>query len=109
MKPSIVLGNTATLGVIVSVALAVLAHIPFVVEPLLDLSSATEAVRPYAREFIQIISLGCVFQVVGMGLNNFIRTTGAPESSSGHDAHRRDRLHDFQCHLRAVVWLGRCG
>ena len=73
-----ILGNTATLGVIVSVALAVLAHIPFVVEPLLDLSSATEAVRPYAREFIQIISLGCVFQVVGMGLNNFIRTTGAP-------------------------------
>ena len=47
-----ILGNTATLGVIVSVALAVLAHIPFVVEPLLDLSSATEAVRPYAREFI---------------------------------------------------------
>lgn len=73
-----ILGNTATLGVIVSIALAVLAHIPFVVEPLLDLSSATDAVRPYAREFIQIISLGCVFQVVGMGLNNFIRTTGAP-------------------------------
>lgn len=73
-----ILGNTATLGVIVSIALAVFAHIPFVVEPLLDLSSATDAVRPYAREFIQIISLGCVFQVVGMGLNNFIRTTGAP-------------------------------
>ena len=34
--------------------------------------------RPYAREFIQIISLGCVFQIVGMGLNNFIRTAGAP-------------------------------
>ena len=33
---------------------------------------------PYARDFIQIISLGCVFQIVGMGINNFIRTCGAP-------------------------------
>lgn len=73
-----IMGNTAMLGVIVSLALAVLAHVPFVVEPLLTLSSATDSVRPYAREFIQIISLGCVFQVLGMGLNNFIRTAGAP-------------------------------
>lgn len=73
-----ILGNTAMLGVLVSVVLAVAAHIPFIIEPLLTLSSATDSVRPYAREFIQIISLGCVFQVVGMGLNNFIRTVGAP-------------------------------
>lgn len=73
-----ILGNTAMLAVLVSIALAVLAHIPFVVEPLLTLSSATDSVRPYAREFIQIVSLGCIFQIVGMGLNNFIRTTGAP-------------------------------
>lgn len=73
-----IMGNTAMLGIVASVLLAVLAHVPFVVEPLLTISSATDSVRPYAREFIQIISLGCVFQVLGMGLNNFIRTTGAP-------------------------------
>lgn len=73
-----ILGNTAVLGAIVSVVLAVLVHIPFFIEPLMSLSSATDTVRPYAREFIQIISLGCVFQIVGMGLNNFIRTAGAP-------------------------------
>ncbi len=73
-----VLGNTFTLGVLVSLTLAVLAHIPVFIEPLLSLSSATDTVRPYAREFIQIISLGCVFQIVGMGINNFIRTCGAP-------------------------------
>lgn len=73
-----ILGNTAVLGVIVSVVLAVLVHIPVFIEPLMSLSSATDTVRPYAREFIQIISLGCVFQIVGMGLNNFIRTAGAP-------------------------------
>lgn len=73
-----ILGNTAVLGVIVSVVLAVLVHIPACIELLMSISSATDAVRPYAREFIQVISLGCVFQIVGMGLNNFIRTTGAP-------------------------------
>lgn len=73
-----VLGNTFTLGVLVSVVLAICAHIPAFIEPLLTLSSATDTVRPYAREFIQIISLGCAFQIVGMGINNFIRTCGAP-------------------------------
>lgn len=73
-----ILGNTAVLGIIVSLTLAVLAHVPAFIEPLMTLSSATDNVRPYAREFIQIISLGCVFQIVGMGLNNFIRTAGAP-------------------------------
>ena len=73
-----ILGNTAVLGVIVSLALAVLTHVPAFIEFLMTLSSATDTVRPYAREFIQIISTGCVFQIVGMGLNNFIRTSGAP-------------------------------
>ena len=73
-----ILGNTFSLGVIVAVLLAVLAHVPAFIEPLLSLSSSTEAARPLARTFIQIISLGAVFQIVGLGINNFIRTTGAP-------------------------------
>ncbi len=73
-----ILGNTAVLGVLASFTMAVLTHIPAFMEALLTLSSATDSVRPYAREFIQILSLGCVFQIVGLGLNNFIRTTGAP-------------------------------
>lgn len=73
-----ILGNTFSLGVLVSLALAIAAHVPFLLDPLLSFSSATDAVRPYAADFLRIISLGCVFQVVGMGLNNFIRTTGAP-------------------------------
>lgn len=72
------MGNTTMLALILSAVIAIGAHVPFIIEPLLDLSSATDTVRPYAREFIQIISLGCVFQVLGMGLNNFIRTAGAP-------------------------------
>lgn len=41
-----VLGNTFTLGVLVSILLAVLAHVPVCIEPLLSLSSATDTVRP---------------------------------------------------------------
>lgn len=73
-----ILGNTAMLSVIVSVLVAVFAHVPPCIEMLLTASSATDTVRPYARVFIQIISLGCVFQILGMGMNNFIRTAGAP-------------------------------
>ena len=73
-----ILGNSFTLALLVSVGFAVCAHIPAFIEPLLTMSSATDAVRPYARSFIQIISLGCAFQVIGMGINNFIRTAGAP-------------------------------
>ena len=73
-----ILGNSFTLALVVSVAFAVCAHIPVFIEPLLTMSSATDAVRPFARSFIQIISLGCAFQVIGMGINNFIRTAGAP-------------------------------
>lgn len=73
-----ILGNTFTIALLASVLFAVCAHIPFFIEPLLSLSSATDVVRPYARTFIQIVSLGCAFQVIGMGINNFIRTAGAP-------------------------------
>ncbi|ACV21277.1 Multidrug export protein mepA [Slackia heliotrinireducens] len=78
-----ILGNTFSLSILVSIIFAILAHIPFFIEPLLTLSSATDTVRPYARTFIQIISLGAVFQVVGFGINNFIRTCGAPNRALG--------------------------
>lgn len=71
------LGNTFTLSIIVAVFIAVLVNTP-AVEWLLTISSATDEARPYAREFMQIIGMGFVFQMVGMGINNFIRTAGAP-------------------------------
>ncbi len=73
-----ILGNTTMLSIVISLVIAVLVHIPFCMDALLNISSATDDVRPYAAIFIQIISIGCVFQIVGMGLNNFIRTCGAP-------------------------------
>ena len=72
------LGNTVTLSFILWALILFIAFCPFTVEMLLSLSSATDDIRPYARTFVQILSLGFVFQCVGAGVNNFIRTAGAP-------------------------------
>lgn len=72
------LGNTVFLSLAVSVIIALAAANPFIIDSLLTLSSATDEVRPYAKSFLQIICFGFVFQCIGMGVNNFIRTAGAP-------------------------------
>lgn len=72
------LGNTVSLSLIFAVVVAVFAHIPPCIDGLLSISGATPEDWEFARSFIQIISLGFVFQCIGMGVNNFIRTAGAP-------------------------------
>ena len=68
------LGNTVCLSLVFAVIVAVLMHIPACVNALLGVSGATAEDWEYARSFIQIISLGFVFQCIGMGVYNFIRT-----------------------------------
>ena len=77
------LGNTVCLSLVFAVIVAVLMHIPACVNALLGVSGATAEDWEYARSFIQIISLGFVFQCIGMGVNNFIRTAGAPNRALG--------------------------
>ena len=72
------LGNTVTLSIIIWVVVAVLAAIPWTLDALLTISSATDDVRSYAATFVRIISFGYIFQCIGFGVNNFIRTAGAP-------------------------------
>ncbi len=74
----VTLGNTVFLALVLWVVVLVVAMAPPLISGLLTLSSATDEVRPYAQTFIQILSCGFIFQCVGMGVNNFIRTTGAP-------------------------------
>lgn len=71
------LGNTVTLCVIFAVVIGILAQTPLI-GWLLTVSGATPDDWDYARQFIQVISLGFIFQCIGMGVNNFIRTAGAP-------------------------------
>lgn len=72
------LANTVTLSFVLSILVALLAFVPSTINGLLSLSSATPEVWDNARVFIQIISAGFIFQCIGMGVNNFIRTAGAP-------------------------------
>ena len=72
------LGNTVTLSIAFSALVAVLASIPPVFDALLTVSSATDEVRPGATTFLRIICYGYILQCIGFGINNFIRTAGAP-------------------------------
>ncbi len=72
------LGNVVTTSIILSAAIALLAANPAILDWLLTISSATDDVRPYARIFIQILCFGFILQQIGFGVNNFIRTAGAP-------------------------------
>ena len=77
------LGNTVTLGIILWIIIAAIAAYPPLLDAFLTFSSATDEVRPYAATFIQILSFGFVLQMIGMGVNNFIRTAGAPNRALG--------------------------
>ena len=71
-----VLGNAALLLVVVSLALTVAGL--SVLDPLLRLFGASDSVLPYARDYLEIIVLGTIFQVLGFGLNALIRGEGNP-------------------------------
>ncbi len=71
-----VLGNTFTLAIIGAAIMAALAW--FAIDPVLAISGATEETWEMSKLFIRILASGCVFQIVGMGLNNFIRSAGDP-------------------------------
>ena len=77
------LGNTVTLSLIASVVVAVVMFVPACIDGLLSVSGATPEDWDYAMQFIRIISLGFIFQCIGMGVNNFIRTAGAPNRALG--------------------------
>ncbi|MDO5335388.1 MAG: MATE family efflux transporter [Coriobacteriia bacterium] len=73
-----VLGNTFSMAVALSVFLAVFATIPPCMELLLSVSSTTPDIHDLTRNYVWILSVGVIFQIIGMGINNFIRTAGAP-------------------------------
>ncbi len=77
------LGNVIGLSLLLAVIVAAVALNPAFLDWLLTASSATDEVRPQARVFIQILCFGFVFQCIGMGVNNFIRTAGAPARALG--------------------------
>jgi putative MATE family efflux protein len=74
-----VLGNTLVLLTVGSLAVTVTGFT--LLDPLLTVFGASEFSRPYARDYLQIIILGSVFQMLGFGLNAVIRGEGNPRVS----------------------------
>ena len=77
------LGNVVSLSLVAAVIVLVVGWNPALVSWVLDLASATPEVRPYAQTFIQILCAGFILQCIGLGVNNFIRTCGAPNRALG--------------------------
>lgn len=77
------LGNVVSLSLVAAVIVLVIGWNPALVSWVLDLASATPEVRPYAQTFIQILCAGFIWQCIGLGVNNFIRTCGAPNRALG--------------------------
>ncbi len=71
-----ILGNALTLLVIFSLMVTVFGLI--FLEPMLLKMGASKGTLPYAKDYITIILIGSIFQSVGFGLNNTIRSEGNP-------------------------------
>ncbi|WP_437130752.1 MATE family efflux transporter [Peptostreptococcus russellii] len=71
------LGNSTSLLIILGLFIMIFGQV--FLDKLLIIFGASETVLPYAREYMRIILLGTLFQVIGMGMNNFLRADGKPK------------------------------
>lgn len=71
------LGNAVTLIIIISILVTILGFI--FMEPLLKIFGASDNTLVYAKQFIEIIFVGCIFNLIGFGLNHSIRSDGSPK------------------------------
>ncbi len=74
-----ILSHSLILLIILSIILTVLG-LAFL-EPLLLAFGATEANLVYAVDYMRIVIAGAIFQMVGFGMNNFIRGEGNPKTA----------------------------
>lgn len=71
------LGNTFSLLILAGVFFAISVRINL--QTILILFGASEAILPYAMEYMRIITLGALFHIVSIGMNHFIRADGNPK------------------------------
>ena len=74
-------GNTVFLLLLIAAIIA-FAGIVFI-DPILAVVGTTPELHDLAKTFVQILMIGFVFQCVGMGANNFLRTEGKPMLALG--------------------------
>lgn len=69
--------TNAVMLIVIFALLFITVHLLFL-EPLLKLYGATATIMPYAKTYLSIISLGSIFMMTNMTLNNFIRASSFP-------------------------------
>ena len=74
------LGNAFTLSIIVGLAIDIVGTI--CANPILNLFGASENTLFYAKEYLNIILLGCTFNILSFSLNSTVRADGNPKMSS---------------------------
>ncbi|MBO8127103.1 MAG: MATE family efflux transporter [Firmicutes bacterium] len=76
-EAELILGNGTSLLVLISLAISLVGLV--FITPLLKAFGASEAVLPYARDYMVIIMATTAITSVGFGMNNFIRAEGNPK------------------------------
>jgi len=74
-----IMGNAVTLLIALSVILTVLGLV--FLDPMLRTFGASDAVLPYARDYMKVILIGMIFGSLAFGMNNFIRADGNPKTA----------------------------
>ncbi|MDI9412611.1 MAG: MATE family efflux transporter [Bacillota bacterium] len=72
-----IMSNAFGMLVFISIGLTIVG-ITFI-DPLVHLLGASDAISPYARDYLSIILYGSVFQSIAFGLNHMIRAQGNPK------------------------------
>lgn len=72
-----ILGNATTLLFILPIVLFIIVQL--FLDDILMLFGASSNVLPYAKSYMSVISFGFLFQSIGFGMNNFIRSEGSPK------------------------------
>ena len=95
-------GNTVLLLLIIAGIIALAGIV--LIDPILAVVGTTPELYDMTKMFVQILMIGYVFQCVGMGANNFLRTEGKPMLALGTSV-----LGTVVCIIMnfvLVMWLG---
>jgi putative MATE family efflux protein len=76
-EAEVIFGNALSLLILIPLSISIIGLVTL--DPLIKFLGASEQIFPYAKDYLQIILLGGVFQSIGMGMNNFIRAEGNPK------------------------------
>ena len=68
------MNQSMQLLVVVGIVILVISNL--FMDPLLVLFGASDAVLPYAREYARILISGCMFQLISVGMTNYMRVEG---------------------------------